>query len=56
MPTPEIEWRDITGMRHRLVHNYGAIRLEVIWEVVHNKLPGLIGTLRLLVPANDEPA
>ena len=27
---PEIPWKQITGMRHRLVHDYGAVRLEIV--------------------------
>lgn len=51
---PEIEWQDIVGMRHRLVHNYGAIKLDVVWGAVHTKLPELIAMLQPLVPPDDD--
>ena len=50
---PEIEWQDIVGMRHRLVHNYGAIRLDVVWGAVHAELPELITVLQPLIPPDD---
>jgi uncharacterized protein with HEPN domain len=35
---PEIPWRDITGMRHRLIHGYGDVRLDVVWMVVNERI------------------
>jgi len=29
-------------MRNRLIHEYDAIDLEVIWDTIHLALPGLI--------------
>ena len=53
---PEIPWPDIVGMRHRLIHNYSDVRLDLVWSVVHDKLPELIAALRQLVPPDpDEP-
>lgn len=46
----EIPWRDITGMRHRLIHNYADIRLDLVWDVSQNKLPELIAAIRPLIP------
>jgi len=31
----------MTGMRHRLVHDYGRIDYEIMWDVVQEKLPTL---------------
>jgi len=36
---PEIPWNDIAGMRHRIVHEYFEIRLEVVWDTAHDNLP-----------------
>ena len=27
---PEIPWREITGMRHRLIHGYAEVRLDAV--------------------------
>jgi len=27
---PEIPWCEITGMRHRLIHAYGEVRLDLV--------------------------
>lgn len=47
---PEIAWREITGMRHRLIHGYADVRLDVIWAVVLGSLPPLLTALAPLLP------
>jgi uncharacterized protein with HEPN domain len=39
---PEIPWRQIIGMRHRIVHDYLRVDEDVLWEVVKNDLPALL--------------
>lgn len=39
---PAIPWQDIVGMRHRLVHAYFDINLDVLWRTVQEDLPALI--------------
>ncbi len=29
---PEIPWRQIIGMRHRIVHGYDAVSDEILWK------------------------
>ena len=38
---PQIEWRKIVGLRHRIVHDYFGIDLEIIWEITQKDLPEL---------------
>ncbi len=47
---PEISWAQMTGMRHRLVHGYGDVRLDIVWRVTKEMLPDLIDKLRPLIP------
>ncbi len=46
----DIEWEKIAGLRHRLVHEYGAIRLDTVWTVVEVHVPELIRLVEPLVP------
>jgi len=36
---PTIPWEDVIGMRHRLVHAYFDINLDILWRTVQNDLP-----------------
>jgi uncharacterized protein with HEPN domain len=39
---PDIPWDDIIGMRHRLVHAYFDINLDILWRTVQEDLPPLV--------------
>lgn len=47
---PTIPWRQVIGMRHRVVHDYLEVDLEIVWKVVTGDLPALIGALEQIVP------
>jgi uncharacterized protein with HEPN domain len=52
----EIPWRDIVGMRHRLIHGYLNVNLVTVWEVIERDLPALAPRLRALLGAPSVPA
>ena len=37
----EIPWKNISGFRNILVHDYLGVDLDMIWSVVEQELPGL---------------
>ena len=37
----EIPWRQMTGLRDVLIHDYMGIDLYIVWNVVQNELPQL---------------
>ncbi|MCI0399989.1 MAG: DUF86 domain-containing protein [Gammaproteobacteria bacterium] len=42
---PELPWADVIGMRHRLIHAYFDINLDILWQTVQQDLPPLITAL-----------
>ena len=47
---PDVPWKQIVGMRNRLVHEYLEVDYDILWEVATRHLPALVATLELIVP------
>lgn len=41
MRFPVIPWKQIIGMRNRLIHAYFDVDHEIIWKTIHDSLPSL---------------
>ena len=37
----DISWKNMAGMRDRLIHDYMGINYTIVWDVVRNKIPEL---------------
>jgi len=41
----QIPWKDITGTRDRLIHDYFGVNIDIVWDIIKNELPQLIPVL-----------
>lgn len=37
----EIEWKDVAGMRDKLIHEYFGIDYEIVWKTLKEDIPWL---------------
>lgn len=51
---PNVPWKQIIGMRHRLVHAYFDINLDILWRTARDELPMLIAHLESAVSPDME--
>jgi uncharacterized protein with HEPN domain len=42
------------NMRHRLIHAYSAVRLDIVWEVTQNQIQEILAKLTPLIPGDDQ--
>ena len=46
---PEVDWRRVAAFRDVAIHEYFGIDVDVVWDIVQNKLPALDKQIRQLL-------
>ena len=51
---PTVRWKDMIGMRNRVIHAYDDVDVEIVWETVQRDIPTLAAQLVALLPPGLE--
>ena len=43
---PEIPWQEITGLRHKLIHDYFEVDLGIVWRTATVNVPEVLPLIR----------
>lgn len=46
---PEIAWREMYGLRNRIVHDYEGVNLKLVWQIISEDIPELRDTLGKMI-------
>lgn len=47
----DIPWREIIGMRNRLIHGYDGVDYDIVWDVLTNYAPSLVEKIPSIIEA-----
>jgi uncharacterized protein with HEPN domain len=50
---PEIPWKDMSGMRNKLMHGYFGVDLDAVWDTVERDIPTLKKKLKEIVQQEE---
>ena len=50
-----ISWRQMVGMRDKLIHDYMGINYLIVWDVAKNIIPTLIPQIEEIIEAEVPP-
>ena len=51
---PELAWKEVSGMRDRLIHGYFNVDLTLVWDAVCQDIPDLLAVLNRVLPPLSE--
>ena len=43
---PQIPWKQVAGMRDKVIHDYFGVDLEVVWRTLQDDLPPLVDRIK----------
>lgn len=46
---PQIQWKELAGLRDKLIHHYFGVNYDIVWHVVKNELPDILYHLEKLI-------
>jgi len=43
---PDVPWKQMAGMRDKLIHEYFGIDKQMVWQVVEKHIPGILPLIK----------
>ena len=43
---PDVPWKQMAGMRDKLIHNYFGIDIQMVWQAVEKHIPHILALIR----------
>jgi len=43
---PDLPWKEISGTRNKLIHDYFGVNIDIVWDIIKNELPSVLNKIR----------
>jgi uncharacterized protein with HEPN domain len=50
---PEVPWKEMTGLRHKLIHDYFEVDLDIVWRTATVNVPEVAEFVRTALDRKD---
>lgn len=47
--SPKIPWKDLMGMRDKMIHHYFGVNYEIVWTIAREELAGFLPQIEEIV-------
>lgn len=51
---PEVSWRQLYGLRNRIVHDYEGVNLQLVWQIIEEDLPEMKNRLQEILDSEEK--
>ncbi|MGC8771791.1 MAG: DUF86 domain-containing protein [Brevinematia bacterium] len=49
----EIEWKEISRTRDKLIHHYFGVNINIVWDIIKNDIPILLIKLKKIISSEN---
>jgi uncharacterized protein with HEPN domain len=43
--SPQIPWKDLAGVRDKLIHHYFGVNFDIVWNIAKKELPDVLSRI-----------
>jgi len=47
---PNIPWKELAGLRDKLIHHYFGVNFDIVWNIITEELPDIYEQLETISP------
>jgi len=51
-----VPWKEMSGLRDKLIHHYFGVNFEIVWTIIHDELPGTQKNIEIILDGISQEA